>query len=63
MVTQFSDTTTAGLIGNSDGISDTTEILAGVDWAEQRVKSTLGFGVDESGVFLTRRRSLMSQPH
>ena len=48
MVTQFSDTTTAGLIGNSDGISDTTEILAGVDWAEQRVKSTLGFGVDES---------------
>ena len=48
MVVQFADSPIAPLIGDLDGVADSDEIAAAIAWAEQRVKSTLGFGVDES---------------
>ena len=48
MVIQFADSSFAPLIGDGDGFVDDEEIVAAIDWAEQRVKSTLGFGVGES---------------
>jgi hypothetical protein len=48
MVVQFADSSLEPLLGNEDGFASLDEIVAAMEWTEQRVKSTLGFGIGES---------------